>query len=107
MLFDHTFPRFPAPWRPGLRPSGGFFHGTFVFAQLSLYWKRVAASNLPGVNHRKARFNAEKYRQQATYGIQSLKQFALLTPRGMQLINQLVSLLALQIQAPVPPGVLP
>ena len=38
MLHDHVYPRFPAPWRSDLRPSGGFLHGTFVFAGLAKYW---------------------------------------------------------------------
>jgi HEXXH motif-containing protein len=89
VLFDKVYPRFPAPWREGLRPSGGFFHGTFVFAGLSQYWGALATEGLENVDCDKAAENAQRFAKQALYGISSLRQFALLTPRGSLLLDQL------------------
>lgn len=88
LLHDHVFPRFPAPWRPGMRPSGGFYHGTFVFTNLALYWRSRARFGCG-----KAKENAERFQQQAKYGIASLKQFALLTDAGKALLRNLESAL--------------
>lgn len=95
MLHDHLYPRFPAPWRTGLRPAGGFFHGTFVFSGLSLYWRAIARSGLPGLNVAKAIENCTRFARQAEYGIKALRQFALLTPRGQALLDQLATSLCL------------
>jgi uncharacterized protein len=91
LLFDHTYPRFPAPWRPGLRQSGGFFHGTFVFAGLAKYWAALAEGDLPGVDPIKARRNADRAAAQAAHGIRCLWQFALLTERGQSLVDVLAA----------------
>lgn len=93
MLLDHVHPRFPAPWRPGLRPAGGFFHGTFVFAGLSQYWAALARVQPSGNQQTKAAENAARFADQAIYGIESLRQFALLTERGKALLDQLASAL--------------
>ena len=91
MLLDHVFPHFPAPWRDGLRPSGGFFHGTFVFAGLSRYW-RALAERTPAISDiDKARDNSARFKRQADYGIKSLRRFALLTSRGEMLLNHLAT----------------
>lgn len=84
LLHDHVFPRFPAPWRAGLRPSGSFFHGTFVFANLSLYWRALARGG-----GAKAMENAAEFQARARYGIASLRQFALLTEAGKVLLQDL------------------
>ncbi len=89
MLLDHIYPRFPAPWRAGLRQAGGFFHGTFVFAGLSQYWAALARSEGLGIHTAKASANAASFSEQAIFGIQSLRQFALLTARGEALLSQL------------------
>jgi uncharacterized protein len=94
MLHDHVHPHFPAPWRSGLRPAGGFLHGTFVFSGLSRYWSALAQADLAGLNSEKAEDNARRFRSQAQYGIQSLRQFALLTRRGDALLTQLASALS-------------
>ncbi len=106
MLFDHVFPRFPAPWRVGLRPSGGFLHGTFVFSILSQYWLALAHSNILDLDHEKAHRNAIKYRKQAVYGLTSLKEFAVLTRRGSNLVNDLASQLGITLQPGIAPGIL-
>jgi HEXXH motif-containing protein len=74
-----------------LRQSGGFFHGTFVFAGLAEYWAALAESNVPGVDPMKARCNADRAAQQAAHGIQCLRQFALLTGRGRSLVDALAA----------------
>lgn len=91
LLFDHVHPRFPAPWRPGLRQSGGFLHGTFVFTGLAQYWAALAGSELPGVDRAKARRNADRAAEQAAHGIRCLREFALLTERGMSLVAALAA----------------
>lgn len=101
MLHDHVFPRFPAPWRAGLRPAGGFLHGTFVFSGLSRYWSALARSTVSGVDIHKANANATRFREQAQYGIKSLQQFALLTTRGEALLLQLATSLGVD-RAPMP-----
>jgi HEXXH motif-containing protein len=95
MLLDHVYPRFPAPWRAGMRPAGGFFHGTFVFAGLSQYWAALAHSQPTGVDLQKAKDNAIRFAKQAVFGIQSLRQFALLTKRGEALLDQLADAIGL------------
>jgi HEXXH motif-containing protein len=103
MLIDKVYPRFPAPWRDGLRPSGGFFHGTFVFAGLSQYWAALAKTDGTNVDFDKATDNAKRFAEQAAYGINSLRQFALLTPRGNALLNQLAAILDLkELRSPAP-----
>ncbi len=91
LLFDHVHPRFPAPWRPGLRQSGGFLHGTFVFTGLAQYWAALAEADLPGVDRAKARRNAGRAAEQAAHGIRCLREFALLTERGMSLVDALAA----------------
>jgi uncharacterized protein len=103
MLLDHVYPRFPAPWREGLRPSGGFLHGTFVFAGLSEYWRSLA-TNHPSVDQEKCRSNSERFRNQAIYGLQSLRQFALLTPRGENLLTSIANLIQWQESKMPAPG---
>jgi uncharacterized protein len=107
MLFDYSYPRFPAPWRAGLRTAGGFLHGTFVFAQLAAYWASLHAAGPAGVDVAKAGRNAAAFRRQAVYGIQSLRQFALLTPRGVELLAGLEDRLGAPIEPMPAPGVLP
>ena len=106
MLLDKVYPRFPAPWRAGLRPSGGFFHGTFVFAGLSKYWSELARANSSLTNCSKAQSNAVRFRQNAIYGIKSLLTFGLLTPRGQNLLTALAEDLDAPETEILPPGVL-
>lgn len=106
MLYDYDFPRFPAPWRSGLRPAGGFLHGTYVFAGLSRFWAALGSSNLPNVDEIKAESNAQKFRSQALYGINTLNQFALLTPHGRRLIQELASVLEENLSLLEAPGIL-
>lgn len=89
LLYDHVFPEFPAPWRTGLRPSGGFYHGTFVFSGLYDYWEKLSKVESEDIDKAKCASNAIKCRGQAIYGISSLKSFGLLTPRGMRLLTEL------------------
>jgi uncharacterized protein len=96
MLLDHVYPRFPAPWRAGLRPAGGFLHGTFVFTGLSQYWAAIAKGAAAGVDQQKAADNATRFARQAEFGIQSLKQFGLLTPRGEAFLDKLRTILSLK-----------
>ena len=106
LLFDYDYPRFPAPWRDGFRPAGGFLHGTFVFSGLALFWKAIAASDnsmLPMYNKDKASANAKKFREQAIYGLRSTYQFSLLTPTGQRLVEQIahqLGILSLEMDAP-------
>ena len=106
LLFDYDYPQFPAPWRDGLRPAGGFLHGTFVFSILALFWKAIGASDnsmLHMHNKDKAVANARKFREQAIYGLQSAYQFALLTPAGIELVQQIACKLdvaSLEMKAP-------
>ncbi|WP_322923888.1 cyclophane-forming radical SAM/SPASM peptide maturase YhhB [Paenibacillus campi] len=95
LLFDYRFPRFPAPWRSGLRDSSGFLHGTFVFTNLSLYW--AALSNSEKIDQTKAYENSIKFKEQAKYGIASLLQFALLTPPGVAFVESLAQALNLEL----------
>ncbi len=108
LLYDYDFPRFPAPWRTGFRPAGGFLHGTFVFSGLSKFWKALAQTNvsLPLINKDKARQNANKFREQANYGIQSVYKFALLTPQGIDFIENLAEHINVPIGEMQPPGIL-
>jgi uncharacterized protein len=103
-LFDHSFPRFSAPWREGLRSSGGFLHGTFVFTHLALYWEALSDSPFEEIDRTKAENNAKKFKKQAMYGLNSLYHFALLTERGEALIEALAEKLDIQdykyIEAP-------
>ena len=109
LLIDHDFPRFPAPWRSGFRPSGGFLHGTFVFSGLALYWKAIAQSdgrNLPMYNNEKATANAAAFKEQATYGLRSAFQFSLLTPSGIKLVENIAQLLGIDSLEMKAPGIL-
>ncbi|MBN8628673.1 MAG: hypothetical protein J0M17_24645, partial [Planctomycetes bacterium] len=103
MLHDRVHPHFPAPWRSGLRPSGGFFHGTFVFAGLSRYWAALAESKLLNVSLEKAQANSTRFAEQAEYGIKSLRQFALLTKRGERLLDELCTLISVDESPMLPP----
>lgn len=103
MLLDHVFPSFPAPWRKGLRPSGGFLHGAFVFTGLSRFWRALAKSS-HAPNLEKASENAEKFREQAIYGINSLRQFALLNESGETLLDHLARNLGVENDKLVAPG---
>ena len=91
LLHDRVFPRFPAPWRPGLRPSIGFLHGTFVFAGIARFWAALGDASVPGTDSTKARRNAIRAAEQAKYGIRCLRDFALLTPRGLRLVEELAA----------------
>ena len=109
LLFDYDYPQFPAPWRDGLRPAGGFLHGTFVFSGLALFWKAIAASDdstLPMYNKDKAIANARKFREQAIYGLRSAYQFSLLTPSGIELVEQIAEQLDVESLDMKPPGIL-
>lgn len=103
MLLDNVFPYFPAPWRPGLRPAAGFFHGTFVFSGLARLWNAIARSD---PNNRKAQNNSMRFREQASYGVQTLRQFALTTERGESLLAYLAEGLELSDQPITAPGIL-
>lgn len=107
LLFDHVYPRFPAPWRPGLRQSGGFLHGTYVFTGLAQYWAALADGNVPGVDRAKARRNAARAAEQAAHGIRCLRQFALLTERGQSLVDTLATEIGMTDGRLEAPGVLP
>lgn len=104
LLFDHVYPRFPAPWRPGLRQSGGFFHGTFVFTGLAQYWAALAGAGVPGVDRAKAQRNAHRDAEHAAHGIRCLREFALLTRRGMSLVDALASEVGVSDERMLPPG---
>lgn len=109
LLFDYDFPRFPAPWRSGLRPAGGFLHGTFVFSGLALFWKAIANAQdltIPDYDNDKAEQNAKQFLEQATYGLKSSYNFALLTPAGKRLVEQISILLSVDSLNMQPPGVL-
>ena len=109
LLFDYDYPRFPAPWRNGFRPAGGFLHGTFVFSGLALFWKAIAASNnsmLPMYNKEKAFANSKKFREQAIYGLRSTYQFSLLTPTGQRLVEQIANQLGIRSLEMDAPGIL-
>lgn len=109
LLFDYDYPQFPAPWRDGFRPAGGFLHGTFVFSGLTLYWNAIAASDslkLPMYNKDKAVANAKKFREQAVYGLRSAYQFSLLTPSGIDLVEQIAERLDVGSLDMKPPGLL-
>ena len=106
LLFDHMYPRFPAPWRTGLRQSGGFLHGTFVFTGLAQYWVALSEAEVPGVDPGKAGRNADRAARQAAYGISCLREFALLTPRGMRLVNELAAQMGVTNERMQAPGTL-
>jgi len=109
LLFDYDYPQLPAPWRAGFRPAGGFLHGTFVFSGLALFWKAIAAldhSILPMYNKNKAVRNAKKFRAQAIYGLRSTYQFSLLTPSGIEFVEQIAEQLDLASLDMTPPGIL-
>ena len=109
LLYDHDYPRFPAPWRSGLRPAGGFLHGTFVFSGLAKFWRAIANSenlNLPGYDKYKANQNADKFLQQATYGLKSSYHFALLTPAGKRFVEQIARQLNIPSLDMNAPGIL-
>lgn len=93
MLYDNVNPMFPAPWRGGMRPSSGFLHGTFVFSWLSKFWEALDREDLKSIPKGKAKQNAKIFDNQAKYGIQSLQDLGLLTPRGINLIEGLRELL--------------
>ncbi len=105
LLFDYDFPRFPAPWISGMRPSGGFLHGTFVFSGLAKYWDTISKSKkLHALNKDKARNNAKRFREQAIYGLVSTYHFALLTPDGIELVRSLADHLGIELSLNVAPG---
>ncbi len=109
LLNDHDFPRFPAPWRSGFRPAGGFLHGTFVFTGLALFWQAIVQSNgfnLPSYSETKAAANAVAFREQATYGLQSAFQFSLLTASGIKLVKNIAQLLEIDSLEMKAPGIL-
>jgi len=106
VLFDKVYPRFPAPWRSGLRPSGGFFHGTFVFAGLSKYWEALTKAVPPLTDYDKAETNAANFRSNTIYGIRSLRSFALLTKRGESLLTALSKDLGASEDNMLPPGII-
>lgn len=109
LLFDYDYPQFPAPWRDGLRPAGGFLHGTFVFSGLALFWHAIAqsdGSNLPMYNKEKAAANAAAFKEQATYGLRSAFQFSLLTPSGIKLVENIAQLLGIDSLEMRAPGIL-
>lgn len=91
LLHDQVFPRFPAPWTVGLRPSAGFLHGTFVFANLSRYWKSLSQLAKCEMLRAKAASNACKFDEQARYGVATLRRFSLLTVHGFILLEQISS----------------
>jgi uncharacterized protein len=108
MLFDHVYPRFPAPWCSGLRPSGGFFHGTYVFTGLALFWRSLANIASEQALQQKAKTNSDLFLTYAAYGLQSLNQFALLTERGRSMIFRLAESICVDLEAPPgPPGLSP
>ena len=109
LLFDYDYPRFPAPWRRGLRPAGGFLHGTFVFSGLAKFWSAIANAenqNLTGYDRDKAIQNSTKFLEQATYGLKSCYHFALLTRVGKRLIEQIAGQLNIQSLDMKAPGIL-
>jgi HEXXH motif-containing protein len=103
MLLDNVFPYFPAPWRAGLRPAAGFFHGTFVFSGLARFWQAIARNH---PFNQKAESNSKRFREQAIYGIQALRQFALTTRRGAALLDCLAEGLGLSDSPISAPGIL-
>lgn len=93
ILYENEHPRFPAPWTSGLRPSVGFFHGTFVFSHLSQYWKWLAnSSETPGLKEKAAK-NYESSVEQARYGIAALLRFGMTTHAGEEILQALHSML--------------
>ncbi|HYR10224.1 MAG TPA: FxsB family cyclophane-forming radical SAM/SPASM peptide maturase [Longimicrobium sp.] len=106
LLFDRVYPRFPAPWRPGLRQSSGFLHGTFVFTGLAQFWAALADNPVRGTDVSKAGRNAARATEQAAYGIRCLREFALLTPRGMRLIDDLADEMGVPDERMQAPGLL-
>jgi len=91
LVHDRNFPRFPAPWRAGLRTSSSFLHGTFVFANLARFWAFRVGHASTAAARTKAGDNAIRFRQKAVYGIDALRKFGLLTARGLALIDQLAA----------------
>jgi uncharacterized protein len=106
LLFDRVYPRFPAPWRPGLRQSSGFLHGTFVFTGLAQLWSALAVTSVPRTDAAKARRNAARASEQAAHGIRCLREFALLTPRGMRLVDDLADEMGVPDERMQAPGLL-
>jgi radical SAM protein with 4Fe4S-binding SPASM domain len=92
LLFEREYPRIPAPWTAGLRPSIGFFHGTFIFAHLSRYWKSLSEKSDSPVIRAKASKNSDIFTEQAWFGIEALDRFALLTPTGKLVLSELRTL---------------
>lgn len=105
LLFEREYPRFTAPWRPGLRPAIGFLHGTFVFTGLARLWKALATSDEVS-DRSKATRNAARAFEQARYGVASLRAFAMLTRQGERLVDDLATYLGAPIAAIKPPGLL-
>ena len=89
LLHEKVFPRFPAPWRAGLRPSGGFFHGTFVFCHLADYWRSLSIKAGDASLRSKAAINAAKFTDQGRFGITALRRYGLLTKAGASLLDSL------------------
>lgn len=109
LLFDHDYPTFPAPWRSGFRPAGGFLHGTYVFSGLALFWEAIAssdASKLPMYDKDKAVENARRFRAQAAYGVKSAYQFSLLTPAGQRFVKEIANQLGIASLEMDAPGIL-
>jgi len=104
LLFDREHPRFPAPWRSGLRKSGGFLHGTFVFAHLAEFWRALAVTaDTENLRH-KASTNAKRAGEQAAYGLAALRTLALLTRDGERLLDEIASLVSSDEIPKFPPG---
>lgn len=89
ILYENEHPRFPAPWTSGLRPSVGFFHGTFVFSHLSQFWNWLASSAESPELRRKAKKNYESFKDQARYGIATLLRFGMTTRVGDEILHAL------------------
>lgn len=104
LLIDPEFPRFPAPWRQGLRPSSGFLHGTFVFAHLASYWAAVACMATDAGEAALATSSSDHCARQAAYGVSALRQFGLLTSRGRALLDALTERHGLSVSRLTPPG---
>jgi len=93
ILHENEHPRFPAPWTTGLRPSIGFFHGTFVFSHLSQFWKWLAQCADSPTLRLKSKRNHESSEEQALYGIAALLRFGMTTHSGEEILHALHSML--------------
>lgn len=102
ILIDNEYPRFPAPWTRGLRPSVGFFHGTFVFAHLVKLWESIAKNATSSALIEKAERNASTFRSQAHLGIETLSRFGITTTSGDAVLSGLRHLLDIKQMFPWP-----